>query len=266
MKLGFIGCGNMGAALLEGIVKNGAAAPANIIVFDRSERGRVRASAANVKIADGISAVVCESDMVILAVKPKDAIAAIKEARQFLEGKALLSIVAGLDYHAIKLALDGVNARVLVSLPNTPAMVGAGVTGFTLETTFNEAEKAEAQRLFCALGIVEWLSESMLYALSALSGSGPAYTAVFIEALADAAVAQGIKRDTAYKLAAATVMGTGKLVLETSQHPAALKDSVCSPSGTTIEGIKALERGSFRSTVIDAVDAAAKKFFLLVHP
>jgi pyrroline-5-carboxylate reductase len=138
-----------------------------------------------------------------------------------------------------------------------------GAAGFTTETTFTQDEKDFCEKLFSSIGIVEWVSEKLLFAVSALSGSGPAYTALFIEALADAAVLEGLPRATAYRLAAQTVKGTGALMLESGQHPAVIKDNVCSSGGTTIEGVKELEKGAFRYTVISAVGKAAEKFFKL---
>jgi pyrroline-5-carboxylate reductase len=264
MKIGFIGVGNMGGAILSGILKTGTLNAKDVIAYDHNKRGIETANAFNVHVAESIKEAVKFSDIIILAVKPKDSLAVIKEANKFLENKALLSIVAGLDYKTIHKALNGVKARVLVSLPNTPAMVGMGATGLTLETNFLKNEKHEAEKLFKAIGIVEWVNEKMLYAVSALSGSGPAFTAIFIEALADAAVLEGLPRSMAYKFAAQTVLGTGKLCLETGLHPGILKDNVCSPGGTTIEGVKELEKGAFRYTTINAVGKTAKKFFSLI--
>ncbi|GMO34772.1 MAG: pyrroline-5-carboxylate reductase [Termitinemataceae bacterium] len=260
MKLGFIGLGNMGSAILFGILKNKAINAADIIVCSRNEKGRSTAQAAKVKLAADIKEAAQYADIIILAVKPKDALDAIEQALPCLEGKALLSIVAGLQYAAIYKTLGNVKARVLVALPNTPAMVCAGVTGFTTETTFTETEKTFAVKLFSACGIVEWLSEKLLFALSALSGSGPAFTAIFIESLADAAVLEGLPRSAAYKLAAQTIAGTAALYLETGQHPGIIKDNVCSPAGTTIEGVAALEKHGFRYSVMSAISAASKKF------
>jgi pyrroline-5-carboxylate reductase len=145
-------------------------------------------------------------------------------------------------------------------MPNTPIRVGCGATGFTLETSFTDAEKAFAQRLFEAVGQVVWVPEKLLPSLSALSGSGPAYAAIFIEALADGAVLEGLPRADAYRLAAQTVKGAAALIQDSGDHPAAVKDAVCSPGGTTIEAVCELERGAFRFTVMNAVRAAVRKF------
>jgi pyrroline-5-carboxylate reductase len=263
MKLAFIGCGNMGGAILCAVLKQGAAIPQDIVVYDRNPKGRGTAMAANVNVAVTLLEAARLSDIIILAVKPKDAVAAIREAGVTLEGKALLSVVAGFDYKAINHALGNVKARVLVTMPNLPALVGCGCTAFTNETTFTKNECEIAEKLFNTTGAVEWVDENKLHAFSAVSGCGPAFTAIFLESLADAAVLDGLNRDTAYKLAAQTVMGTCKLMLETGLHPAIIKDNTCSPEGMTIEGIKALERGAFRGCVIDAVGKSAQKFFRL---
>jgi pyrroline-5-carboxylate reductase len=266
MKLGFIGAGNMGAAILEGITARGVIRGEDIVVYDAYAPAVERAQKTGAKAAANNRAVAEAADMVILAVKPKDSLEVIREIAPKLEGKALLSIVAGLSYSAIGGALAGAKARVLVILPNTPALVGEGATGFTLETTFTDAEKSFAQKLFEAVGIVEWVPEKLLFAVSALSGGGPAYAAMFAEALADGGVLEGLPRPMAYRLAAQTLKGTGKLLLETEQHPGAVKDAVCSPGGTTIEAVRELERGAFRYSVLNAVRESARKFWTLIKP
>jgi len=264
-KIGFIGAGNMGGALLEGFMAKGVLSPGDVSVFDSNRDAMERFRKNGVKAAADITGLVQSSDLVILAVKPKDAPGVLKEAGSALRGKALLSIVAGLNYKAIYEALPADEVRVLVTLPNTPAKVARGAAGFTVETTFTEDEKKLAQRLFESVGIVEWVSEKYLHIVSALSGGGPAYTAMFIEALADGAVLEGLPRGTACRLAAQTVLGTGELLLETGVHPGVIKDAVCSPGGTTIEAVKALEEGAFRHSVMNAVRKSSEKFFRLLN-
>ncbi|MDR3325092.1 MAG: pyrroline-5-carboxylate reductase [Spirochaetaceae bacterium] len=264
MKIGFIGVGNMGGALLEGFIAHGALQAGDAGAVSRGDAGRRRAEKAGAALfADG-GALAGFADMAILAVKPQDARAALDEARDALRGKALLSIVAGLGREAIAARLDARETRVLIALPNAPALVGEGVVGFARGTTFTVEEAAAAEKLFGAVATVEWVDEKLMGALSALSGSGPAFAAIFAESLADGGVACGLPRALASRLAARTLIGTGALLSRTGVHPGALKDAVSSPGGTTIEGVAALEEGAFRGAVMDAVRRAADKFTRLL--
>jgi pyrroline-5-carboxylate reductase len=262
-KVGFIGCGNMGSAIMEGIIAKRAIHEGDVYAYDAYEPALKKAAGLGVNIVSGNIELAKSVDMVILAVKPKDALAALDEIKSAIETKALLSIVAGLNYETIHKILstktNKSGARVLITMPNTPIIVGSGATGFTLETTFTGEEKLFAQKLFEAVGIVEWLPEKLMSAATALSGGGPAYSALFLEAMADGGVLEGLSRQTAYRLAAQTLNGTAKLLLEKGLHPGELKDAVCSPAGTTIEGIKALEKGAFRHCIIEAIHEASKK-------
>lgn len=255
-----IGIGHMGFAILQGILSKGAVSPEQVTVFNRSQGAVDRAKALGVNAAGSAEELVDRSDMILLGVKPKDYAGVLGSIGPLLEGKALISIAAGVYYEHLRKMLPGIQVRVLTALPNTPVEVGAGATGLTQETTFTEEEKRFAQQLFEAVGIVEWVPEQLLAGVSTLSGSGPAYAAMFVEALADGGVLLGLPRETAYRLAAQTILGTGKLILETGLHPAQVKDAVTSPGGTTIEAVKELEKGAFRHTVISALYENAKKF------
>lgn len=263
-KLGFIGVGNMAGSILEGVVSHKAIPSDRVFAYDIRPDASARAAAAGVHVLNSVVAVAEAADVVLLGVKPEDSLAVIRQISSALEGKALLSIVAGLRYEDIGGALGGVEARVLTVLPNTPIRVGAGATGFTTETTFSEEEKEFARELFEAVGIVEWVPTELLPAVSALSGGGPAYAALFVEALADGGVLEGLPRDVAYRLAAKTIEGTGRLILETDEHPGVVKDNVCSPGGTTIEAVKELERNQFRYAVSNAVHKSYEKFAALI--
>jgi len=186
------------------------------------------------------------------------------KARPLAAGKDFISIAAGWTFDMLTEILDTASgARVLRVMPNTPAMVGEGFTALC-ETTTLSAERFEwAQKLFATLGEVAVLPETQFDAIVALTGSSPAYVFVFIEAMADAAVALGIPRALAYRAAAQAVLGSAKMVLATGEHPASLKDKVCSPGGTTIEAVASLERDGFRSAVIDAMLACAEKSRLM---
>lgn len=257
---GIIGIGNMGFAILQGILSKGAVSPEQVYVFNRSQGAAERARALGVRVAGSAEELAEASDMVMLGVKPKDYAGVLGSLGKQLEGKAPISIAAGVYYEHLRDMLPGIQVRVLTALPNTPAEVGAGATGLTQETTFTEEEKQFAEKLFESVGIVEWVPERLLAGVSTLSGSGPAYAAMFVEALADGGVLLGLPRDLAYRLAAQTILGTGKLILETGMHPAQVKDGVTSPGGTTIEAVKELEKGAFRHAVISALNENAKKF------
>jgi pyrroline-5-carboxylate reductase len=267
-KVGFIGCGNMGSAIMEGIITKRAVDEGAVYAYDAYKPALENVVRLGVNIVSGNIELVQSVDMVVLAVKPKDALAVLDEVKAAIRTKALLSIVAGLNYETAYKALSFNAAdsvpRVMITLPNTPILVGFGATGFTSETTFTDEEKMFAQKLFEAVGIVEWLPEKLIGAVTALSGGGPAYAALFLEAMADGGVLEGLPRQTAYRLAAQTLGGTAKLLLEKKMHPGEIKDAVCSPAGTTIEGIKSLEKGSFRHCVIEAIREASEKTHRLI--
>lgn len=175
-----------------------------------------------------------------------------------LDGKAMLSIVAGVTTDRLQAGIDG-TPRILRLLPNTPALVYEGAFALNKGNDFTSEEEAFSEKLFASIGTVLWVKESDLDAVCGLSGGGPAYVAMFIEALADGGVKEGLTRDVAYKLAAQTVLGSAKMILETGMHPGQLKDMVTSPAGTTIEGCDALEEGGFRHAVIDCVVKASER-------
>jgi pyrroline-5-carboxylate reductase len=184
---------------------------------------------------------------------------ALGMCKKALKGKAMMSIVAGCTIERLKKAIDGGKPRILRLLPNTPALVFEGAFGLCKETDFTDEEKEFAVNLYESIGVVEWVKEYDIDAICGLSGGGPAYAAMFIEALADGGVKQGLTRPVAMKMAAQTVLGTAKLILETGMHPGALKDMVSSPAGTTIEGVEKLEEGGMRSAVMKAVVAATDR-------
>jgi pyrroline-5-carboxylate reductase len=257
-RLGFIGCGNMGGAILDGIISSGTINSKNINVYDISSNAIEHAKTKDVNIAVNIKELCKISDMILLAVKPNVTEEVLKSTEKLLEGKALLSIVAGVSCENLK-KMANADVRILRIMPNTPAMVGEGATVLCSDNTFSEEEKKSAIEIFESVGIVEWIPEKLIDAVTGLSGGGPAYAAMFIEALADGGVKEGLSRATAYRLAAQTVLGTGKMIMETGIHPWALKDMVSSPAGTTIEGVKALEKGGMRFAVLEAVAESTDK-------
>nr|WP_330405883.1 pyrroline-5-carboxylate reductase [Faecalicatena contorta] len=257
-KIGVIGYGNMGSAILRGAVETDAFEKEDFCVYDISGEAMERAEELNVPTVDSCAHLCDGCDIMILAVKPQNAAEALASCKGHLENKALVSIVAGLSTERIMAMVDE-GVRVLRVMPNTPALVSEGAFVLCSDNNLNEEEAALTDKLFVSIGIVEWVPEKLMDVACGLSGGGPAYAAMFIEALADGAVKQGLPRDTAYKLAAQTCLGTSKMILDTKIHPGALKDMVTSPGGTTIEGVEALEQGGFRYSVMNCIKAATEK-------
>lgn len=259
MKLGFIGMGNMATALARGFVASGKVQASELYAFDpaadklaqmAAELGLVAVSSEN-ELASRV-------DMVIMACKPYHVEGALAAMGDALSGKALLSIALGWD-HAAYRALLAEDVRVQFVMPNTPAMVGEGMFLFEQTTSFKAEELAFATELLAAIGVVETLPSSQMGIGGALSGCGPAFVDLMIEAFADAGVLYGLPRDKAYRLVAQTVKGSAKLQQETGLHPGALKDMVCSPAGSTIKGVAALEQNCFRGAAIAAIEAIMEK-------
>jgi pyrroline-5-carboxylate reductase len=203
--------------------------------------------------------VAAQSDVLVLAVKPQTLPALLDEIRnQVTEKHLVVSIAAGVS---LKRLADGLlaNRRLIRVMPNTPCLLGASAAGFAAGPGAKPEDVALVERLFNAVGKAFVVPESLLDPVTGLSGSGPAFVYVMVEALADGGVRMGLPRDVATTLAAQTVMGAARMVLETGQHPGQLKDAVTSPGGTTIAGLHALERGGFRAAVMDAVEAATKR-------
>lgn len=257
MTFGFIGAGNMGGALARAAAK--ALGGENIILADQmTEKAAALAEQLGAKTAD-TKAVAESCDYIFLGVKPQVMGAMLAEIAPMLAarktGFVLVSMAAGVAIADIR-KMAGGNYPVIRIMPNIPASVGSGVILY--DYTENIAEEAVAT--FCEnmrfAGVVDHLPEKLIDAASALSGCGPAFVSLFVEALADGAVACGLPRDKAALYAAATVKGSAAMLLETQMHPAQLKDAVCSPGGTTIAGVKAMEEGGFRGATMDAVKAA----------
>ncbi|MGN0673483.1 MAG: pyrroline-5-carboxylate reductase [Anaerovoracaceae bacterium] len=254
MKIGFLGAGAMGGAILSGAIEAGVFAPEDVYVADFSQAIKDKYAAIGCNICDQNSDL-GQADIVVLALKPQYAQSAIESLGTSLEGKAAISIMAGLKAADVRAMISG-NVRLLRTMPNTPALVGAGAFALDAGTDLTEEEKAFAEKLFGALGIFEWMPENLIDTATGLSGAGPAYVYMFIEALADGGVLEGLPRPTALRLAAQTVFGAAKMVLETGDHPDVLKDRVCSPGGNTIVGVRTLEEHGFRGACIDTVSKA----------
>lgn len=257
-KIGFIGCGNMGGAILSGALESGVLNRDNVYVYDINPAMMVRAGEWGVHLAENNEDLSTKCDIILLCVKPQNEKEALESTGKSLNGKAMFSIVAGASTDRLAGHIDG-SARILRIMPNTPAMVFAGAFALCSDNELLDEEKEAAVEIFDAIGIIEWVPEKLIDAVCGLSGGGPAYAAMFIEAMADGGVKQGLPRATAYRLAAQTVMGTAKMILEKNIHPGELKDMVTSPGGTTIEGCEALERGGMRYAVIDCINAGSEK-------
>ncbi len=257
-KIGFIGCGNMGGAILKGGIASGVLNPANVFVYDVIPAAMERMTEMGAIPCANNTELVTNSDIILLCTKPQYTAATLASVGDALDQKAVISIVAGISTTSLENMAEG-NVRVLRVMPNTPAMVFECASAFSSDTQFTDEEKSISEQLFNSIGIVEWVPEKAMDVVCGLSGGGPAYVAMFIEAMADGAVKQGLPRQTAYRLASQTVLGTAKLALETGMHPGQMKDMVTSPGGTTIEGCEALERGGMRFAVMDCVKAATEK-------
>ena len=257
-KIGVIGCGNMGGAILYGALESGVLAKENVYVYDINPAMMEKANGWGVNLAADDEDVCKNSDIILLAVKPQNAAEALEQCKKALDGKAMMSIVAGVTVERLQAMIDG-TPRILRLLPNTPAMVFAGAFALCSDNDFKEDEMEIAKSIYSSIGVVELLPEHLIDAACALNGGGPAYVAMFIEAMADGGVKQGLPRATAYRLAEQTCLGTAKMLLEMDINPGALKDMVTSPAGTTIEGCEALERGGMRASVMECIKAAAER-------
>lgn len=258
MRFGFVGCGNMGGAILSGALSTGALDREHVAVFDIRPEIRRRWKDEGVRILGDDEQVAEWADAVVLAVKPQDAAEALRQCVAGLDGKVLVSIIAGYSVDRLSRSVTGV-PRILRVLPNTPALVREGAFAVSSDSDLRPDELEAVAGVLRALGIVELVPERLIDAVCGLSGGAPAYVAMFIEALADGGVLEGLPRQVAYRLAAQTCIGAGRLLLERGLHPGALKDMVTSPGGTTIEGCAVLERSGLRGAVIDAVRAGAEK-------
>ena len=259
LQIGWIGVGNMGEAILRGALQGSALTVEQVHLFDANilKTNKLQEEL-HVHVAGSTAELISVSDMVLLAVKPHVCSVVLAEHREMLQDKALISIAAGWSQERLASLLPE-RVRILRVMPNTPAMVGEGMTVFEQGNTLSREEYEFALQLFSAVGRVSEAESQQMDAVTGVSGSGPAYVYVFIEALADAGVRAGLPRSKAYELAAQTVLGSARMVLETAEHPGRLKDNVCSPAGTTIEAVAALERCGFRNAILEAVDACVTK-------
>jgi pyrroline-5-carboxylate reductase len=259
-RIGLIGAGQMATALAQGLVKAGLASAQNLLAADVSDDARARFSHVTgcPSTADN-ARVVAQSDVVILAIKPQQVtLVAAELHRQFTPGKLLVSIAAGIRLATLADRF-GSSVRLVRVMPNTPCLVGRGACAYALGDKATAEDGHLVQQLLSAVGIAYQVEEKLLDAVTGLSGSGPAFVYVMIEALSDGGVRMGLPRNIATALAANTVCGAAEMVLTTSDHPAVLKDRVASPGGTTIAGLQALEMGGLRAALMSAVEAATRR-------
>ena len=258
--IGFIGTGNMGSSIIQGILKKGVADADNIVVYDvDAEKLDAFAAKNGVRAAKDNTELVNLSQVVVLAVKPDSVPGVLSQIKDALTGdKLLVSIVLGLSIERMS-GLSGGCARYVRCMPNVPALVNEGMTCISMGGTTTGGDRDTVKMLFDAVGKTEFLAEKDLEKVTALTGSSPAYIFVLIEAMADAAVHSGLPRAMSYRLASQAVLGSAKMALETGKHPGELKDMVCSPAGSTIEAIRVLEDKGFRSSVIEAMLACDRR-------
>lgn len=258
--IAFLGAGNMALALIEGLIRAGTPAKLITATIRRPEREvelRARAPGINVTV-DNVAAAK-GAQIVVLSVKPQMFSKLIPQIAPAIdETKLVISIAAGVPTAALERQL-GARSRVVRTMPNTPAVVGLGATALSAGSHATPGDLELASKIFQSVGITTVVDEVLLDAVTGLSGSGPAYVFLVIEALSDAGVKVGLSRHVALKLAAQTVLGSAKLLLETGMHPGHLKDMVTSPGGTAIAGLHTLEAGGLRTTLIDAVEAATER-------
>ena len=256
-RVGFLGAGNMGDAIIKGIIAAGLVPPDHVLASDaRGDRLAQMTGQYKIRGCPDNVTLVRDADVIVLAVKPQTMASVAKEIAEAVDdAKLLISVAAGVSTARLRAEL-GRPARLIRVMPNTPALVLEGATAIARGQGLQPGDLETAQELFGAVGRVVVLDEDAMDAVTGLSGSGPAYVAIVIESLADGGVKMGLDRATAMTLAAQTVLGSAKLILETGTHPGQLKDIVSSPGGTTIAGVAALEEGGVRHTFIGAVERA----------
>ncbi len=258
-KVGIIGVGNMGEAILRSMLSSGTVSKEEVVVFDiNRDRMESILENYNVKTANSEEEIVKNSKYIFLAIKPKDYRNLLEKTKTFFSNKkVVISLLAGVKIEKIKEIVGDI--PIVRIMPNTPVIVGEGAIGISFDNNIEDKEKEELKGIFSNLGETVYVSEELLDVVTGLSGSGPAYVFLFIDALAQGGVKMGLSYDDALRLAVQTVLGSAKMIKELKEHPAILRDKVTSPAGTTIYGISALESLNFRSSVIKAVEEATKR-------
>jgi len=257
-SLGFIGMGNMAQALAQGFIASGALKGERVFAYaPHQEKLRANAERIGFQAVASLTELAAAADTLVMACKPYQIEGVVAELGDALSGKALVSIAAGWDFARYESVLPQ-STRFQFVMPNTPAMVREGVLLFEEKTSFEKAERQELMDLFSTVGVVEVVPSRLMSAAGTVTGCGPAFVDLMIEAYADAAVKYGVPRAQAYALVAQMVKGSAALALETNEQPGVLKDAVCSPGGTTIRGVCSLEEDGFRAACIHSIDAILK--------
>lgn len=260
LKLGIIGTGNMARALVKGMLKNGMLRPDDLIASNPGESSRKEFSELfSVEVTRFNIEAVRKSDAVLLAVKPQFYEAVIREIGREADGKLIISLAPGKTIEWLEEKFGERRVRIIRAMSNTPSMIGEGMTAYCVSDAVTKADIEFVGQILSACGKSSHVPEHLMEAVVAVAGSAPAYVFIMLEAMADAAVALGMPRGQAYEMAAQTVAGSARMLLETGRHPGELKDMVCSPGGTTIEAVRMLEAGGFRSALIEAMKACADK-------
>lgn len=259
-KIGFIGCGKMARAMIEGIIKSELTGPENIMASARTGETLQKVHGdLNILTSVDNREVALFADILILAVKPDLHSQVIEEIKKVVKEKVIIvTIAAGIALGDIE-GFFGRNVKAVRTMPNTPSFVGEGMTALCPNASLTETDLAEVTLLFNSFGKTEILEERLMDAVPAISGSSPAYVYMMIEAMADGGVRLGIPREKAYSLAAQAVLGAARMVLESGAHPGSLKDNVCTPGGATIEAVASLEKNQFRGALLEAMDSCYKK-------
>ncbi|MCC3864657.1 pyrroline-5-carboxylate reductase [Terrisporobacter petrolearius] len=258
-KIGFIGAGNMGGAILGGILNSKMIDNNHIIASAKSDRTIEKIkNDYNVNVTKDSKEVVEFSDLIVIGVKPDIYDEILEEIKDLINDKIIITIAAGKTIEAME-KIIGDDKKIVRTMPNTPSLVGEGMTSLSPNKNISEEELSFVKSIFDSLGKSEVVKEDLIHAVIGASGSSTAYAFMFIEAIADGAVRAGMARDKAYTFASQGVLGAAKMVLDTGKHPGELKDMVCSPGGTTIEAVKVLEEEKFRGAVLKAIDSCVKK-------
>ncbi|MFZ2950960.1 MAG: pyrroline-5-carboxylate reductase [Desulfuromonadaceae bacterium] len=258
-KIAFIGGGNMAEAIMRGVLREDGAVGICVAEISPKRRDEITAQFPRVRVVADAAEAAEWGEVVILAIKPQQAEGALDLLERVITpDQVLISIMAGIPTSKIEARLAP-GCRVIRAMPNTPALIGAGATAVCPGRKASSDDLDLARRIFALTGIAVSVEEKLMDAVTGLSGSGPAYVFTFIEALSDAGVKNGLPRDVSTQLAAQTVLGTARMVVETGEHPTLLKEKVTSPGGTTIAALHVLENGGFRGVVMNAVDAASNR-------
>ena len=257
-KIGFIGMGNMATALAKGLVNNRAVLPEQLYAYDiDSVKLATICKEITINLCTSLSELIQSVDTLIIAVKPAMVEQVMLSMKELIQNKVILSLVFGYNFEKYQSIIDESN-HFLYMIPNIPVQVGEGVILFEEKHSLSEEEMNDARAIFSKLGVIETLTTNLMELGGTMSSCAPAFIDLIIESLADGGVMHGLPRDIAYTLVSQTMLGTGKLQLETKLHPGQLKDMVCSPNGSTIRGIVSLEKVGLRGIFIDAIDAVLK--------